>query len=575
MQGWLLSLIAVACATTAFGGDIALELATRRGSVGESIYGELRVENFEECEPPEAPRVEGLRIVFTGIPSDGMHFELANGRTTTRIKRTYSFEIIPQRAGRFEIPPFKIVVDGEAKATQAIAINVLPSDGQRLLWAEVTAPFDRAYVGQKIPLTLTIYVKPAVHRRRYLDTSEMKRYFSLLELGVFRNREVRISRKAIDEGDDEPTLYYLYKLRTEVTAEHPGMLRFDDIIIGMRYPTQLQTDFLGNYHARRVKNIRVSPDVAPIEIMPLPTEGRPDGFTGAIGKLNIRVLAEPRNVRVGDPIELTIDLFGDATLETLPPPNLAASESLTADFRVPNEELAGETTTQYKRYTQTIRAKDDDIRYIPPIEYSYFDPEKGAYDIARSNRVPLEVMPTETLSSADLAIAPDNDATAGPADEALDGLRGNIVNADEILRSQPQVTMTHVVAAAAVPPTLCMLGWLGLVITRRPEGSDSLTRRKNAAKNAQSRIDNAQTPAEISTALSHYLADRFDLPAGTFVGVNAINELESLGLPPATVAQCRDCIERCDNAAYGGGTQDIQELKREAKQCIAEVERNA
>ena len=108
--------------------------------------------------------------------------------------------------------------------------------------------------------------------------------------------------------------------------------------------------------ARQVPIPRRPPVITVPDALPLPTEGRPESFTGAVGKYDISALAVPTNVRVGDPIELVIDIRGDL-IETLPAPDLTAIPRLTEDFRVPAETLAGTVSGDRKRFTQRIRAK--------------------------------------------------------------------------------------------------------------------------------------------------------------------------------------------------------------------------
>ena len=43
-------------------------------------------------------------------------------------------------------------------------------------------------------------------------------------------------------------------------------------------------------------------------------DGRPQSFSGAVGQYRLNVIALPTQVRVGDPIELTIDIYGDANV---------------------------------------------------------------------------------------------------------------------------------------------------------------------------------------------------------------------------------------------------------------------
>jgi len=54
-----------------------------------------------------------------------------------------------------------------------------------------------------------------------------------------------------------------------------------------------------------------------LEVKPLPTEGRPDLFNGMVGDFTIQVEAEPKDVRVGEPITLTITITAKEYIENI------------------------------------------------------------------------------------------------------------------------------------------------------------------------------------------------------------------------------------------------------------------
>lgn len=86
-----------------------------------------------------------------------------------------------------------------------------------------------------------------------------------------------------------------------------------------------------------------------------PKEGQPDTFHGAVGKYTMTVTATPQEVSVGDPISLNLTIRGTGRMDSLQAPRLASQESLTANFRVPGEELAGTVSGMVKEFSQTIR----------------------------------------------------------------------------------------------------------------------------------------------------------------------------------------------------------------------------
>ena len=63
-----------------------------------------------------------------------------------------------------------------------------------------------------------------------------------------------------------------------------------------------------------------------------------------------------------------------------------------------DDPLAGEIGGRTKSFTQTLRARSDRVERIPPIPFTYFDPERGEYVTLHSAPVPLVVAPAAAMS---------------------------------------------------------------------------------------------------------------------------------------------------------------------------------
>ena len=85
--------------------------------------------------------------------------------------------------------------------------------------------------------------------------------------------------------------------------------------------------------------------------------------------------AKPTDVKAGDPINLLLGIAGTGPMDLVQAPPLAELPALTRDFKVPNEPLAGYVEGDRKVFSTTIRPRKDGITEIPPIPFTYFDPE--------------------------------------------------------------------------------------------------------------------------------------------------------------------------------------------------------
>ncbi len=549
---------------------VTLELDSSDFRVGEGAGLDLTIHEFQTAEAPDVPQSSELNIIQLGAAREATYAASVNGRVTSTHQRTYSFEVVPQRTGDITIPSFSVRVDGQVIRTEPRTIRVQPSDADEVFWVEVSCARKRLFVGQRATLKLTIFVRPPSVGGNVYDVNMVWRMLQLFQIEPFQARQGQVEGGTANRarGRSAASRYYTYTFTTEFSPDRPGTLAFDNIDVGIQYP-----------RGRSSRRLRARPEVEPIEIVPLPTQDRPAGFAGAVGVFGIDVAAKPTSVRVGDPIELTIDIYGDGDVGSLPPPKLSADAALARAFRLPEDIPAGELAGRKRRFTTVIRAQRSDVTAIPPIEYPYFDPDTEAYRVARSKPIPLTVQATESLDAADLAHVASPAADDSAPLRALDGLRGNETSESLLLASAWRVTPTQLVLAAGAPPAaFCLLWGVGALMQR--SRTSPQRHRAAALRKARRAIESArgQSPADaaarISAGLRDYLAERTAQPAASFAGREAVERLRGAGASVDVLDRVARLLDACDAVSFGGSaaTVDLTEL---ARQCLTDLEREA
>jgi len=558
---------------------LELEVEADEVRVREPFLVNVRVNNFESCDAPDFPLLENASVRAQSGGVDSSQMLSVNGRMTVSRSRTYVFEVTPLAAGELAIPPAQVRVDGRMLQTKPARVVVRPSDAELLFWVEITCDRKRIYVGQRVRLTLTIWVKPVKMQEQLVPPDEMMGFLRVINFGPFSPREVRTDVRRRSSAGGGTETYYAYETHADYVPDRPGQLKLDDVEVAIQYPTRLSRDIFGTWQVRAARNLRARAQVESVEIVPLPTQGRPPHFTGAVGTYGITVSAEPTIVRVGDPIRLTIEIRGDGPIESVPPPDLAGDPRLTQSFRVPREELAGEVSGSRKRFTQIIRAERPDVTEIPALEYPYFDPDREMYVVALSAPIRLTVTPAaalDTSSLVDTSSPAANQNAAAPA--PLDGLRGNKTQETELLAVGAPVRLDRLALVLFVPPAVYGLLWgYGAYVQNC---TPAQRRRRSALRTARRRIDQARAlpprdcGAEIAAALNGYLADRLDEPAARFVGNAATAFLDDRRVPAPLCARWVRLLGRCEQASFGGMTDgDTAALADEARECLRALER--
>ncbi len=572
--------------------EVTVELSRPVAYENEVVVLRIRISGFEQADPPVIPEIDGAVVSELSRASDTSFTSIVGGRVSRSISRTYALEITPTRSGLLTIPPISVRVDGRTIETEPRTIRVIRSDAAELVSAELSFPQPRVYVGQRVRATLTIRIKAAEYGSNALGAQDTFNTIDTRTLGPFADARFRVADNSGRDGR------YAFEASTYLIPKAPGKLEIEDLVVAVNYPTEFTQDWFGRWSVADSRRLRAVP-TSDVDVLPLPLQGRPENFGGAVGRFDVRASTPAVNVRVGDPIPVTIEISGDGPVESLGPPLLASDPRLTADFIVPSETLAGEMVGGRKRFTQTLRAKRADVSEIPPIEYPFFDPYEERYRVARSDPIVISVRAADRLDPSDLGNMAVPDAGGPPAEPALDGLRGNETDDSKLLSRYPVLRPWHAVAAVLVPPAAYLLIW-GPTCYRRSRQQDVAGRRRQAAlPQAKRRIATAARDAspraapsagaaaaapevapasaaasEIRAAMCGYLADRFHEPAARFDAGEAARRLDAAGVDPSLIREWRDVLETCEQASFGGLVNgDIATLADRARACLTRTDR--
>ena len=126
-----------------------------------------------------------------------------------------------------------------------------------------------------------------------------------------------------------------------------------------------------------------------IRVLPLPTQNVPESFGGAVGEFSLKVNAGPTNVAVGDPLTLKVQITGRGRLEavTLPPqPQWREFKAYPPSRNVESKDPLGLSGTA--TFEQVLIPQNHEIKFLPPLEFSYFDPNQKSYRTLTGGAIP-------------------------------------------------------------------------------------------------------------------------------------------------------------------------------------------
>ena len=103
--------------------------------------------------------------------------------------------------------------------------------------------------------------------------------------------------------------------------------------------------------------------------------------------LRTRAFFDANNVKVGDPMVLTIDFLGEADFKDLHPPALAKVVGK-GDWKVDDVSAKTDTFRDARRLTYRVRPMREGVLWFPALEFEYEGPD-GAKRLTRSNEIPV------------------------------------------------------------------------------------------------------------------------------------------------------------------------------------------
>ena len=537
--------------------SVSASVDQARVSFGESVAFTIMVTGTHGNPEPAIPPIEGL--TFAG-PSVSTSVSINN--MTMNQSVTLVYQVTPTRPGEFTIPAIPVVVGGKTYTTEPIKLTVLQgetaSDTQQSLFGRVRLDTQQIYLGQTVPLDVVLFARANIPVKGVGGYS-----YEADGLGYKFIQNLKSGAKVIN-GES----FNLYLIGGAISPTRTGKLAFGPCILktqiavprktrgGWPFGDSLFDEMVGRTEVREQP---VTIPEVPIDVLPLPDEGKPSDFAGAVGQWNLAVTAKPTSVAVGDPITLTIKISGTGNIDTVPAPKIGSlDEFKTYDptTKTTKDELS---TTGERVIQQVLIAKSTDVKRLPEVHLAYFDPVAKAYRTAVQAPIPLVVK------------------AGGPGASAIVGA-GNRLRPDEklgqdivYLKGDAGPVATGISAgtfwALNVVPVLALIGAIGWKRrTDRLRGDVAYARRSRAARAARRLLASANSFDDVQHALQNYLGDRLNIPAS---GITA-SVVDEHGLPAAVAG----VFQTCDAVRFAGAQTDLNELKRTVERVIDELETN-
>ena len=535
----------------------------------------------------DLPVVSGLEFRVVGT---ARRVQIINGAviysTSTMIRVT------PEETGVFSIPGptpkspplvLRVTPSGGAPAVppssnlpglnsllhggaQANGIRLTP-DGSAFVRLEV--PKHELYVGESVPAEIQVGLRNGFAVSNSLPKLNSTD-FTLNNLSIQPERTEKII-------DGKPfTIFTWHSLLAPIK---PGAYSLNFTTPAtVRIRTQPRSDsmiddllgdpFMQNlFGASITKNITVTSPEAAFTVLPLPTEGRPAGFGGAVGSFKISTDISSATNTAGDPLTLRLRITGGGTFDRVVS-NMLGSDARWKTYQ-PKAAFHPSDPAGYrgeKVFEQPLIASQPGVNAIPALDFSFFDPGARRFETVHSAPISVTVSPAVTDAPAP-ALASGVAAQSGQAAHSTDGLRPDHAETGDQGDLMPVYFRPGFLSIPAVLALLFSGGWMAL---RRREfhadGSRTMLGRARfeAARAAIERMTAAATAGDAAaffhaarSALRQILSARWQLAPGEVDAAQANARLE--GSDRDGVLQL---FALADEADYAGGSLRAADFER-------------
>jgi hypothetical protein len=412
---------------------------------------QFKVENASQVENIIPPEFKDFNIVSG--PNQESSTSNINGKVSQYVAMGYSLQ--PKSAGTFTIGSAKAIADGKDYESNPVTIKVttastllpksnnsnnsanslpafpsLPNFNFDLPSAPVTHQFDdyilkpgenvaekiqknlfikldvsntSCYVGQPIVASFKLYTR--LRSETTVTDAPSFNGFSVSDLPVNNNASL--------EKYNGRT-YNVYTLRkVELYPLQPGEVTLDPVVsdnkvtfIKSEYGnSQRNDDFLGmleNFGDAGIpadglveKNITLKTPPVTINIKPLPAQGKPSSFRGAVGDFTISSSLAKNNITTDDAGNLKVTISGKGNIQLINAPGIKWPAGIDGyDAQVKDNVDKSQVPMQGNKifsYPFTV-AKPGNYQF-DSVVFSYFDPETTTYKTLHTS--PLEIVVTK------------------------------------------------------------------------------------------------------------------------------------------------------------------------------------
>ncbi|KAF2080355.1 BatD family protein [Flavobacterium sharifuzzamanii] len=392
--------------------QVQFEARVSKNSLG--INERLRIDFIMNVDGDnfEQPSFDGFKMVAG--PSQQISQSWINGRSS--FQKIYSYIIQPERKGSITIKQAAIEFNGQVYKTNPIKVTVTNAVAQE------RDPNDRPQGSGNELLELVAEISKTNPYLNEPITVVYKLYFNNIGVNGFKelakpkyndfwNQNIDVKQLSVQQGSYQgQQAYYVILKKTILYPQKSGRLTIDPLSLDIEIEmASNRRDMFGQMITTQGNKI-VTAGAKAINVRPLPESTQPEGFTGAVGKLNFTVTPSKTTLKNGEGLDLIVSAQGTGNMKLFTLPKPVVPNALEMYDPVHDESVTTSLAGMSGRITDkyTIVPQYRGKYAIKPMQFSYFDLSTGTYKTITSKEIMIDVLDGPTPAEANTGTTSKN-----------------------------------------------------------------------------------------------------------------------------------------------------------------------
>ena len=351
-------------------------------------------------------------LVVSG-PQQSVNRSWVNG--VSSFSKTYTYFLTPKVKGQLTIGQAQITIDGEVYKTTPIEIVVTeavekPNDPNNIdyltdenihLVAEISN--SSPYLNEGITIVYKLYFRNPIS---ITDVQELESP----SYGDFWSSKINIGRAQVNprgQYKGEPFNEVVWQ-KVVLYPQKSGELKLEPLTLNLslNVPSNRRDLFGRRILTQGQKTITAGRRT--LRVKPLPLEGQPENFSGAVGQFDFDVILSKDALRASESFQakIKVDGKGNLNLFKLPKINVPNTLEVYEPERSENIKTTQAGTQGSVEENYTIVPQYQGKYPIPTVQFSFFDPKSKSYKTLRSQELLVDVYddPTAGIANEDTVV---------------------------------------------------------------------------------------------------------------------------------------------------------------------------